>query len=179
MRTWRSHRNYVDNKGNPKLLSKTLGKQSLFSLLRAHGFRGIEQDATKYLIRSHAIQKVGKDKFLLIEPSSAKLAGLDETTFVHAAKCIDAFIGTLLFNLTTANHRNLLPEKKTEVLLPVKLHEEFRAFAQRQLTTVAHTIDDWLETKAAQRRSREKRYPAGAMFVGYSKAPKYASKERT
>jgi hypothetical protein len=139
----------------------------------------VEDAAINYLIQSRAIKRLGKNKFKLIESSLAKLSALDQVAYIHAAKCIDAYLGTLLFNLSVSRKEDLLPEKKTEVLLPADLHSNFREFAQRQLTSVAHTIDDWLETRASRKDSNAKRYPAGAVLVAYSGAPKYCDKRNS
>ena len=179
IRAWRSHPKFVDKLGNPLVLPRTGGKISVYGLVRANGFRGVEDAAINYLIQSRAIKRLGKNKFKLLESSLAKLSELDKIAYIHAAKCIDAYLATLLFNLSVSNKEDLLPEKKTEVLLPADMHSNFRAFAQRQLTAVAHTIDDWLETRASRKDSNVKRYPAGAVLVAYSGAPRYGDKRNS
>ncbi len=170
LRSWRTQRNYVDVLGNPRELPKDSKSICLKKLLRAHGFRGVEETAIDHLQKIGAIAKTSKRKFILLESSSAKIHSLDESACVHASKCIDAYISTVLFNLTTSDPKHRMPEKRTEVLLPLDMHDEYRNFSQRQLTSVAHTIDDWLETKAKS-HPKSKRYSAGALLVGYSSAP--------
>jgi hypothetical protein len=179
LRAWRSHPKFVDKLGNPLILARTGPRPSVFGLLRSNGFRGVEDAAINYLIQSRAIERLGRNRFKLIESSSAKLSELDMTAYIHAAKCIDAYLGTLLFNLSTSKKADLLPEKKTEVLLPADLHSAYKEFAQRQLTAVAHTIDDWLEAMASGTEKNVNRYPAGAVLVAYSSAPRNRGKRKS
>jgi hypothetical protein len=95
---------------------------------------------------------------------------------VHAVKCIDALINTILYNILSSNKKLPLPEMKTEVYLPSALHKKYREFAHRQLLAVAHTVDDWLEAHADKSAAQGNKFRAGAWFLGYSDSPQFRAK---
>jgi hypothetical protein len=173
LREWQRSQKYQDSRGDPKSLPLRGPRQSLYGLMRSNGLQSAEEDVVRFLLKKRLIKKGSAGKFVLVS-SFVPIDRLDNIAFQHAARGLDAFVGTLWHNLNTRRSQKLLAEKRAETAhLPRRFHDEFLSFSQRQLTAVANTIDDWLESKARMRKKSERCYSAGATVVSFSDAPDF------
>lgn len=178
LREWQRSQKYQDARGVPKPLRQSGRGPSLRALIRSSGLGNNLSDVVEFLLNRKLIKRLPDGRYSLVS-TFVPIDRLDDIALQHGARGLDAFVATLWYNLNTRNSTKLLPEKRAETAyLPRRLHKEFVLFSQRQLTAVANTIDDWLESKARTRKPGEKCFAAGTTVVSFSDSPEFMLPKR-
>jgi hypothetical protein len=164
LRTWHRDTRFLSTEGFPKHLD-VRGRNSLRTLVSVHYPRRQFDLVLQALAHTHLIRR---DKSGRWYPTAkhAVFPSLSEELLAHLSEGVARFIETMTRNVETQDKRDLLFERSCKVRrLPVSAGPDFREFVNGQAVAFLEAVDDWLEGRVEEGRTKDERKCTAGVFA--------------
>ncbi len=161
LRTWHLDTEFLTTTGKPRPL-RTEGKFGLRQLITNH-FPSRPFASVIATLKENGLIRRQRNGYWMPNESYARIPKPTAELLAHFGEGIARLAETVTKNISSTNKRSLLFERAAKVeSLPAKDASSFREYVEKQAAAFITTVDDWLESRAAE----GKRTRAGACTAG-------------
>lgn len=150
---WHRNRRYLDRNAEPRAVRLLGASPSVEALIRAENKCPDPPGLARQLKNLGMLVRSGRNQY---KPANriALIAGLDPALHQYTARASATLLKTIRHNVSRELDSSRLIERFAEVPdLPRHKAAEFRRFARAQGWEFLRTLNDWLESRRARRRS--------------------------
>lgn len=170
---WHRNRRYIDSNAQPKAIPLKGKTPSVEALIRAEGVSGDPAALARRLKSLKLVVRFGRNRY---KPANRFAIVAEPNSLVqqHAVRSLSSLLKTIKTNLAESRTTSGLIERTAEVPdLPVEWVPDFREFSRAQGWALLSTLNDWLESRRARRKTRHtgKTTSAGVHVFAYLGPP--------
>jgi hypothetical protein len=155
LRDWHKETDYLAADGTPLPLPLN-GKTSVSKLISAHYPRERTSAVVRLLKRAGLIRRFGRATWIATS-CHAQISTNSQEILDHVSEGVSRFLETVLNNINARNKSKLLFEQSCKVRsLPASKASDYRKFVRGQAIAFLTAVDDWLEVRAENPKSKNK-----------------------